>query len=92
MIPLFLALTLCGTPSDPGFVMYDGSCMTISRYNESFSAEALGQIPSFVDPDRSVADVYDLDPTLPAADRPIGVGLVEVPFTFRQMIHRWTPV
>lgn len=85
MISLLLALTLCGTPDDPGITMYDGTCMTISRYNATFSAEALATVPSLTLPDRSVAEVYDIVPGV-AADRLLGAGLSAYPFTFRQWV------
>ena len=87
MIALLLALSLCGTADDPGFTMYDGTCMTVSRYNETFSAEALALVPSWLYPDRSVTEVYHLTPDVPA-DRPLPLTLVDEHLTFRILVTR----
>lgn len=71
-----------------GFTMGDGTCMTIARYNETFSVDALEEVESLTQPGRSVADVYHLRGTAPleAADRPRNNGLLSEP-TVREIIE-----
>lgn len=91
LLVLNLAGTPCGTPDDPGFVMFDGTCMTVSRYNDMFSPESLAVVPSLVDPTRSVADVYAV-PATPAATRQIGQGVLVDTFTFVEFVASHWPV
>ena len=62
----------------------DGQCITPADYDELFSYENLAAIEALNPHDGSttVAEVYNIDPELPASLRLLGVGLVEVPFTF----------
>jgi hypothetical protein len=68
-----------------GLPMADGTCMTIERYNEVFSVEALERVESLTTPGRSVAQVYHLSafPPVAAADRPRLDGEP----TFREVIE-----
>lgn len=61
----------CEEGGSPGIVMYDGTCMTIDRYNDTFSDEHLATVPSHTDPGRSVAEVTSRSPSdnTPPADR-----------------------
>lgn len=90
MIALLLAVALCGTADDPGITMYDGTCMTVSRYNATFSYENLSNVESQAFPGQSVAEVYGLDPddTTEPADRPLGGGVSARMTTFRLWLSR----
>jgi len=70
-----------------GLSSADGECVTPADYDAMFSYEALtqveSQIPAYAG--RSVADVYLIDPVIPASLRMLGIGLVE-PFTFVETV------
>lgn len=68
---------------EPGLQMVSGECVTPAEYDEIFGFENLSEVPSLMNPELSVAEVYGLtpDPT-PASQRPLGEGLVDEPFTF----------
>ncbi len=74
-----------------GIIMYDGVCMTVDLYNETFSFENLSTVPSLAFPDLSVAEVYDIvNDGIEAADRPRTFQGVPQP-TFRDYVFtlRW---
>lgn len=64
-----------------------GECMTPELYNERFSLENLSQIPSALDPSKSIAEEAGLTDDGPAAERVLGTGLVEE-FTFTDFVVR----
>ncbi len=70
-----------------GFTTPDGQCVTPADYAEMFSYENLSQIPSLTNPELSIAEEAGITPdSLPADERLLGVGLVERPATFRQLV------
>ena len=73
---------------EPGLLMLTGECITPAEYDIIFSVEALAQVPHPHYPGQSVAEVAGLigDPT-PASERLLGVGLVDQPASFRQLVH-----
>lgn len=52
-----------------GVPMADGTCMTVKRYDDVFSFEALSETESLALPGRTVADVYGITPRPRASDR-----------------------
>ncbi len=69
----------CMQDGEPGLSMADGQCVTAADYDAMFSYEALTQVESLIPAytGRSVADVYLIDPVIPASLRMLGVGVGE---------------
>lgn len=83
------AVTTCAdeVTGEPGLPNGTGECITPAEYDALFSYENLSTIPSLTNPSLSIAEEAGLEPTSPAAsDRPLGVGLVETTFTFRELV------
>jgi len=78
----------CMQDGEAGLSMADGQCVTAADYDILFSYDSLSevesQIPAYAG--RSVADVYLIDPVVPASLRMLGIGLVE-PFTFIELVN-----
>lgn len=73
---------------EPGLPSIDG-CITPAEYDEMFSYENLSTVPSLSPLYETVAEAYNITPESPVArDRLIGVGLVEVPFTFKDAVRQ----
>jgi hypothetical protein len=70
---------------EAGLLQYDGNCVTPAEYDVLFGFENLSTIPDPTDPTRSIAEVAEIVPDV-ASERPLGDGLVIIPFTFRQMV------
>ena len=72
-----------------GIPALDGSCVTPADYDAIYNVEVLAETPSLQDPTMSIAEVYEMDVTdpTPASDKPIGEGLVAVPFTFKEYVQ-----
>ena len=62
-----------------------GECVTPADYAERFSFEALSEVDSATGAG-SVAEVYNLEPSTPANERLIGVGIIDNPFTFDEYV------
>lgn len=71
----------------PGMAMFDGSCMTAAEYDETFSVEALSEVPWSGPADVSVAEAYGLtDAAIRPQDRPRSFGGVPMP-TWGEVLH-----
>ena len=71
---------------DPGFWSADETCITAQVFDEVMSAEALSEVPSLTIDGASVTEVYDLQDTPVASERPLGVGLVDDPVSYKQLL------
>lgn len=70
-----------------GLAAFDGQCVTPADYAEIYSFENLDAHPSQGDPSVSIAEAAGITADSPPADeRLLGVGLVEEPQTFRQIV------
>ena len=73
---------------DVGLWSFTPPCFTTDVYDEVFSAENLATVPSWFDPDVSVAEAVGLvGDTTPASDRPRAF-MGEVLPTFREVIEQ----
>lgn len=72
---------------EPGLQNGTGECITPAEYDALFSFENLSTIPSVTDPSKSIAEEAGLVADDVPSDRQLGVGLVEVTRTFREMVN-----
>jgi hypothetical protein len=77
----------CEADGEQGLTTAWGECMTPSLYDERFSFETLDATPSVISgqEDISIAELYGVVDDTPT-ERLIGVGLVETPRTFTEIV------
>ncbi len=76
---------------EAGVMNGTGECVTPAEYDAKFSFDNLDSIVSLTDPTQTIAreaGIVDVK----ASVRELGIGLVDVPFTFTQIVGAYRPL